>query len=491
MKYWVLLIEEEFDKLLEGMMRFCTFGAGVLLLTLFLVGCSSSRSGLDTSERGFRCYYDNRVQQLGKPVIVADFLQFKGSEKPRLDLYLEVPHNHLYFATDDQEKLETEYVISISINDKDNNIIDRKELTRKVSTTREQISRYGASDRTMQSFNLDPGTYRVVITLLDRAVGNRSQLREVVEIKPRKVDPVAISDLLLIRSIKTDEDGRRIINPMLSDRVLTLTEPFNVFAEVYADDNVQDVTLQYGLVRNHYNNDFLIDNPFSYRVQRPYHRTGIQIEERDTLLLNDTTLTLQNGTNRVFIPITKEIGRGSYEVFVKPKDDQLAAGNTYTNSKAEFMVHSIDFPHMTDVDQQIKALYYVASSRDLNYMEEGETREERRKRLNEYWQNVGAWKMIDYYERIRLANELFTSNVEGWKTPMGMVFVILGEPHLVDCRIGIERTETWTYYLQGGGIEFVFMRERTADPDDRQAYYWVSSIRGGYSTWLSAINIWR
>ncbi len=472
-------------------MRLSIFGVGILLLAVLMAGCSSSRSGLDTSEDRFRCYYDSRVHQLGRPVIFADFLQFKGPEKPRLDLYLEVPHSHLYFATDNQERLETEYVISISINDEDNTIIDRKELTRKVSTSREEISRYGASDRTMQSFDLDPGTYRVVITILDRAVGNRSQLREVIEIKPYKADPVSISDLLLIRSIKINDDGRRIINPMLSDRVLTLTEPFYIFSEVYSNGDIENLTLSYGLVRKQYNNDFLIDNPFSYRVQRPYHRTGIRVEERDTVMVGDTTLTLQDGTNRLILPMSDDIGRGSYEVYLKPKDEKLAGRNSNPNVKTEFMIHSIDFPHMTDIDQQIKSLNYIASSRDLDHIKEGETREERRKRFNEYWQNVGGWKMSDYYERIRLANELFTTNVEGWKTPMGMVFIILGEPHMVDCRIGMERTETWTYYLQGGGIEFVFMRERTADPDDLTAHYWVSSIRGGYSAWLSAINMWR
>ncbi len=471
-------------------MRVRLAGAGVLLLILLQWGCSSSRSALDTSFDGFRCYYDGRIQQIGKPVLVADFIQFMGYDKTRLDLYLEVPHTHLHFATNGRDKLETEYNVSISVNDKQNTIIENRELTRQVSTTREHVSRYGASDRTMESFNLEPGDYRFIITIYDRAVGNRSQIREIVEVKSRHPDPVALSDVLLIRSIRS-ENGRRVINPMLSDRVLALTEPFNLFAEVYSNGERGEVTLRYGLVREQYNNDFLIDNPFSYRVQRPYHRTGIRVEERDTVVLGDTTLALRTGTNQLFIPFDHNIERGSYRIFIEKagieKDDTIGP----LAAETEFMIHSIDFPHMTDVNQQIEALNYVASTRDLNYMKSGETREERLTRLNEYWHNVGAWKMSDYYERIRLANELFTTNVEGWKTPMGMVFVILGEPHMVDCRIGIERTEIWTYYLQGGGIEFVFVRERTADPNDPIAYYWVSSIRGGYSTWLSAINSWR
>lgn len=471
-------------------MRVHFVGAIILFITLLQLGCSSSRSGLDTSPEGFRCYYDGRIQQIGNPLIIADFIQFRGSEKPRLDVYLEVPHTQLHFATDGGEKLETEYHISISVNDKQNNIIDRKELTRTVATTREHISRYGASDRTMQSFYLDPGEYRFIITILDRAIGNRTQIREVVEVNPIHPQPITLSDLLLIRSIRT-ENGRRIINPMLSDRVLALTEPFHVFAEVYSNGEQEEVTLEYGLVQKFYNNDFLIDNPFSYRVQRPYHRTGIRVEEQDTVVLGDTTLALRAEATQLFIPFDHNIDFGSYTLFVRHVGSDKDTSAPEIAAQTEFMIHAIDFPYMTDVDQQIDALHYIASTRDMENIKSGETREERRRRLNEYWQDVGAWRMGDYYERIRIANELFTTNVEGWKTPMGMVFVILGEPHMVDCRIGIERTEIWTYYLQSGGIEFVFIRERTADPSDREAHYWISSIRGGYSTWLSAVNMWR
>lgn len=473
------------------MMRFWMVGSVILLTLLLQWGCSSSRSALDTSDDTFRCYYDNRLQQIGKPVIVADFIQFLGSEKPRVDLYLEVPHSNLYFAVNGQESLETEYVVSIWVNDRQNNVIDRREFTRKVGTTREQLSRYGASDRTLESFNLEPGEYRFVISIHDRAVRTSSQIRKVVQVRSRQPDPVTISDLLLIRS-KRHENDRLVINPMLSNRVLTLTEPFNLFAEVYSNGDREEITMRYGLVREIYSNDFLIDNPFSFRVQRPYHRTGVNVEKRDTVVSGDTTLALKPGTNQLFIPFDHEnVNPGSYRIFVEKVDTGNEGTVEPLRTETKFMIHSIDFPHMTDVDQQIEALYYIASTRDLNYMEDGETREERRKRLNEFWQSIGAWRMSDYYERVRIANELFTNNIEGWKTPMGMVFIVLGDPHVVNCRIGPERAETWTYYLQTGGMEFTFIRERTADPNDPIAHYWISSIRGGYSAWLSALNTWR
>jgi GWxTD domain-containing protein len=462
----------------------------VLLIALMSWQCSGSRSGLDTTPERFQCYYDSRIQQLGNPTVYADFIQFFSDGQPRLDVYIEVPHSNLYFAASDEQLLDTEYTISIAFNDASGKIIESRDFSRRISTTRDLIARYAASEKSLQSFNLSPGEYRVIITVLDGAVGNRTQVREVVHVFPPNPTGVTMSNLLLIRSIRQEND-KRVITPMLSDRVLSITEPFKVFAEVYnAEPDPTQVRLRYGIVRTFYNNDFIIDNPFSYRVQRPYHRTGIYIEETDTVAISDTTLTVQPGANQVLLPFGQVIPRGTYEVFIEeltPSSGEYAP----LSAKTEFSIHSLDFPHMTDVDQQIDALSYVATTRELQNLRSGETVEERRKRLHEYWQNVGAWKMSDYYERARAANELFSTNVEGWKTPMGMVFMILGEPQILECRIGVERMEMWTYYLQSGGLEFTFVRERTADPGDHNVYYWVSNIRGGYSAWLNAVNMWR
>jgi GWxTD domain-containing protein len=471
------------------MMRARLAGLGIFLLILMQVNCSSPRSQADPARSYFGCYYEVQMELLRNPSVYVDFLQFRGEDATRLDLYFEVPYTHLHFTRRDDERYVSEFTLSISVHSTENAYTDRKEVTRSITETREGMTRYGAGDRGMQSFFLEPGSYEVIVTMLDQAVGARRQLREEVEVRSFRRGATGMSDILLIRSIRR-VDGRRIINPMLPERVVTLTEPFHVFTELYAD-TAGEAEVRYGLVRKQYNNDFIIDTPFSYRVQRQFHRAGIRVDRRDTVFVRDTTIAVRPGATQAILTFGEEVPPGSYEVFVK-KSGGGRAGNSETLARrVDFMVHTMDFPHMTDVDQQIDALEYIASTRELEHMRGGETVVERRKRLNEYWQNAGAWKMSDYYERIRLANELFTTNIEGWKSPMGMVFIVLGEPNLVDCRVSIERTEVWTYYLQGGAMEFVFIRERGADRFDPRAYYWMSSIRGGYSAWIAAVNAWR
>ena len=57
--------------------------------------------------------------------------------------------------------------------------------------------------------------------------------------------------------------------------------------------------------------------------------------------------------------------------------------------------------------------------------------------------------MMEYYARIRIANERYSHYTEGWKTDMGMVFIIYGEPSSIE-RVPFgdytKPYEVWDYY---------------------------------------------
>jgi hypothetical protein len=93
--------------------------------------------------------------------------------------------------------------------------------------------------------------------------------------------------------------------------------------------------------------------------------------------------------------------------------------------------------------------------------------------------------MMEYYKRVEYANELFTCNVDGWKTPMGMVFIVLGEPSYMECSPGSVRVETWSY---PNGIYFA-----TGEFGDGTRYYTLTRFpeQDGYRYWLDMAGRWR
>ena len=118
-----------------------------------------------------------------------------------------------------------------------------------------------------------------------------------------------------------------------------------------------------------------------------------------------------------------------------------------------------------DIDEAISQIQYIAKDGELSYIREGETPEERQKRLIEFWKRKDPnpntprnEKMEEYYAKVEYANKHFTHYTAGWRTDMGMVYIVLGPPSNVD-RHPFDREskpyEVWSYYELNQ--QFVFL----------------------------------
>ena len=66
--------------------------------------------------------------------------------------------------------------------------------------------------------------------------------------------------------------------------------------------------------------------------------------------------------------------------------------------------------------------------------------------------------MEEYYSRVEYANKNFKHYLDGWRTDMGMVFIIFGSPNNVDRHpfdIDAKPYEVWYYYELNRQLVFV------------------------------------
>ncbi|KXK27780.1 MAG: hypothetical protein UZ12_BCD005001233 [Bacteroidetes bacterium OLB12] len=91
--------------------------------------------------------------------------------------------------------------------------------------------------------------------------------------------------------------------------------------------------------------------------------------------------------------------------------------------------------------------------------------------------------MRNYFRRVELANNYFTSYKQGWKTDKGMIYLIYGLPDEVSINDG---TETWFYKTARSRFTFV-KRGSVYDP---QNYVLLRNKRFAES-WFSTIDLWR
>ncbi|HYE95649.1 MAG TPA: GWxTD domain-containing protein [Rubricoccaceae bacterium] len=127
-----------------------------------------------------------------------------------------------------------------------------------------------------------------------------------------------------------------------------------------------------------------------------------------------------------------------------------------------FAVRSPGFPYLATVDALIDALAYLATPRELAFIREGATPEERRRRFDAFWgallgeRRTASRVVRTWYERVEEANVRFTSHKDGWRTDRGMIYVVFGPPVYVETT---PLQETWHYGASQEALStFVFER---------------------------------
>lgn len=92
-----------------------------------------------------------------------------------------------------------------------------------------------------------------------------------------------------------------------------------------------------------------------------------------------------------------------------------------------------------------------------------------------------------YYQRVTLANRLFTSYQEGWKTDRGIIYIIYGPPTEVYRKTGQEQ---WIYGERGNPLTINFYFDEVENPFTFNDYSLQRSVEYK-SGWYIAVENWR
>ncbi|HEY3429827.1 MAG TPA: GWxTD domain-containing protein, partial [Cyclobacteriaceae bacterium] len=93
--------------------------------------------------------------------------------------------------------------------------------------------------------------------------------------------------------------------------------------------------------------------------------------------------------------------------------------------------------------------------------------------------------MRNYFKRVELANQYFTSYKEGWKTDRGMIYIIFGSPQEVYL---FEDREVWEYNNSNGKIRFQFVKSPTLFDPENHVLIRDKKFR---DTWYKTVDLCR
>jgi len=210
----------------------------------------------------------------------------------------------------------------------------------------------------------------------------------------------------------------------------------------------------------YYKEDFLPASP-------PF----VESESRvDRFLTYDSTFRIANGS---------KLNSKKEGLFLFQQDTTAAAG---------FAARCVrtSFPRYTRVEDLIKPMIYVCTQEENHQLRSanGDKLKFDKVVLSITGDKDRAKNFIrNYFRRVELANEFFSSYKEGWKTDRGMVYIIFGLPTEV---LYNGEAEVWRY--KSLDVTFTFVKTGSVYGPE---YFVLVRDKQFAETWFTTIDLWR
>ena len=401
----------------------------------------------------------SRAQSAYQPEFDVDVVSVRGDKgRPALDIYTAIPYSNLRFRAR-TGGFEADYTVAVEVH-RVNSDGDRQGLVHARSWEREvSVGEYAATqsherlDKALQSLPVTPGRYAIEVQVEDGA-SRRTFSRETALVVGDAVEGLAMSTPLLIDRY---DAGSKTLFPNVGGTIRTDQEAFTIFYDIYAEA-ASDLRVTYVATEQN-------------RVrERPSFRALLGLASREqadtgTPLILSEKLAVRTGRNPATLRVETERFRvGDYLLSVRLETE---AGRLVAETHKPFSVRWMGLEgQISDIEEAIAQLRYIARDRDIRAMRRAETPGEKLRLFRAFWERRDPTpgthrneRMEEYFYRIAYANERYSRmRDEGWNTDRGEVFVRFGEPDAVErhpFNYGTKPYEIW--YYQRHGRRFVFV----------------------------------
>ena len=460
-------------------------GLALALLGSALLTSCGGPSALDSPDAGRSSAYVP-----GQPNFDLEARATLRDGVPGLDVLVSVPRASLVY-TRQPDGFRARYRVEVEISEEGAERVERLTLEDSLHLADFEATQGYRPAVQERRVPLAPGVYRVEATLVDEESGREEERRLRVAVPAPSAGEAAAMSRIGLEIKRRDE----AFEPQVALVVPQGFDSLRAAVDVYRAPPGAAVRLQLDRLRS----DTSVARPAYYlgytRGSLAYRGLDLTGAPADTVQI--TTRRLDAPAEAVTVEVNlPPLEQGVYRLRFRAR---AALGDApFAEEERLFAVREPDFPHLTEVDDLIQALAYLATDRELAFIQEGPTVAERRRRFDAFWgslfndRNAAADVIRLYYERVEQANLLFTTFKEGWKTDQGMVYVLLGPPELVEAT---PHEETWHYAFgqRTARSTFVFERASASETVPRPAFEsWVLVRTGGYEeTWRRAIRRWR
>ncbi len=183
---------------------------------------------------------------------------------------------------------------------------------------------------------------------------------------------------------------------------------------------------------------------------------------------------------------------GNYRLEVRIPQDE---GEPVLKAR-EFSIKTSHYPSVRTIREFAEPLAYLMTRREYENLMKITDPDSLKREIDRFWlsgtrnKSLARQVIERYYTRVEEANKQFGSFKEGWRTDMGMVYVLMGPPWYVENTLD---TSIWFYTYNRTDLRYVFefYRPRIADQYFPFQHYVLQRQRYFHSLEYERIQDWR
>ena len=339
----------------------------------------------------------------------------------RLLVYGLIPYQSLQFIKD-EDGFSAGYEASLGIRDKDGNQIDRKTFLATVAVG-DYVNTINRSARevVMAEFLLNAAEYTVVGELIDEDTRLKGIIREEINMTDL-LQPLAIYPPFIIGEYPGNWGFEENEIPVSTKDISHKINEFPLFLSGRVKPG--DFTLK--VVAKDSNKDIFWEDELKLTSENKTFKRRILINQKPD----------ENLTMAIDVTITQENESDSKAMELRIRKPGLSY-------------------FISNVDKALDQMRYIVTDEEYKRVKKAK-RKEREKLFYQFWEDrdpssgtVVNELMDQYYYRVSYTNEHFASFLPGWKTDMGMIYILFGPPDDTQRSFSTNSRntyETWYYY---------------------------------------------
>ncbi len=467
-------------------MQFLRLSTYLVLTVLVLAGCKSQKmANIDRgSDVTFRQGYpEMRILAVGL---------FDNNDLPGIDLTVDVVKGSLVYKIEDsvyRATVELGIQILQDINGEQVSIQNRiQEL--EITGEDRRIVDSGEVFTFNERIPLLPGNYEILVSLIDKASGNQTVRKATTSIPDPDSTAVGITSVLLLGKDNDNDEG---FVPITTYFVQSRFDTLKFQYQITRPDNRSETRINMGLYT--FNADSVPARPLAGIQPSPgsISYKGIEYQRLNEIFTNERILRSETGSILIeyMMPLP---GIGNYRFEVNVLTDNVEQSTLF--KAREFNITSPFFPSVRNIHEFAEPLFYLMGKREYDRLMSIQDPDSLKREVDLFWlkdmrNSNRARQVIElYYSRVEQANKQFSNFKEGWKTDMGMVFILYGPPFYVENYLD---TSIWYYsYNRSDPLTtFRFYRPKIADQFFPYNHYVLMRERYYHSVEYDIIQSWK